>query len=460
MPAAPFTLLHLGLGSFHRAHEAWYLQRLHDAGDRDWRLVAGNLRNDQPELLRDLAAQQGAYTLELASPAGDMQYQRISAIDQVVPWSADLAGLIAVAAEPSTRIISFTVTEAGYFLDPQLRLDTAHPDVAADLQGGYNTIYGAITAMLRARRAADAGAVTLLCCDNVRGNGERFHAGLAGFLTALGDPQLLAWVDAHTCSPNAMVDRITPRPSPAVRARVLAATGVDDPCALMGETFAQWVVEDHFANGRPRWETVGVEMVDSVLPYEEAKIRILNASHSCIAWAGALRGYTYIHEATLDPQIRTWAHAYVSEDVIPCLSPSPVDLPAYRDTVLERFSNPWIQDTLARVAADGFAKIPSFIAPTLHEQHAAGRPLFHTARLPALFLLFLQARAAGRIPFTYQDQAMSEPVAADILGAADPVARLAAELSLFGPLAGTPALTAALRAAYDHTRSALAEVQS
>ena len=458
--AAGLVILHLGLGSFHRAHQAVYLHHLIQSGDTTWSLAGGNLRPDMAETIAALQAQGGTYTVETVTPSGERAYERITSIRRIIPYEPQLTGLIDVGAAPTTRIISFTVTEAGYFLDPQLRLDTAHPDVAADLQGGYNTIYGAITAMLRARRAADAGAVTLLCCDNVRGNGERFHAGLAGFLTALGDPQLLAWVDAHTCSPNAMVDRITPRPSPAVRARVLAATGVDDPCALMGETFAQWVVEDHFANGRPRWETVGVEMVDSVLPYEEAKIRILNASHSCIAWAGALRGYTYIHEATLDPQIRTWAHAYVSEDVIPCLSPSPVDLPAYRDTVLERFSNPWIQDTLARVAADGFAKIPSFIAPTLHEQHAAGRPLFHTARLPALFLLFLQARAAGRIPFTYQDQAMSEPVAADILGAADPVARLAAELSLFGPLAGTPALTAALRAAYDHTRSALAEVQS
>ncbi len=457
MPAT-HTLLHLGLGAFHRAHEAWYLQRLHETGDRDWRLMAGNLRNDQPELIAALAAQQGAYTLELASPAGDMHYQRIEAISRVIPWTADLAGLIAVAADPDTRIISFTVTEAGYFLDPQLRLDRAHPDIAADLQGGLHTIYGAITAMLRARRAADAGAVTLLCCDNVRGNGERFHAGLAGFLDAQGDTALLAWAGANVSAPNAMVDRITPRPSPAVRARVLAATGVDDPAALMGETFAQWVVEDHFVNGRPRWEAVGVEMVRSVLPYEEAKIRILNASHSCIAWAGALRGYTYIHEATNDAQIKAWAHAYVTEDVIPCLSPSPVDLAAYRDTVLLRFSNPWIQDTLARVAADGFAKTPSFIAPTLHEQHDAGRPLFHTARLPALFLLFLQARAAGRIPFRYQDQAMSDALLEQILGAPDPVARMAAEASLFGRLAGHPALASALRAAYDDTRSAFPEV--
>lgn len=452
-----FTLLHLGLGSFHRAHEAWYLQRLHDAGRHDWQLIAGNLRNDTPELMAALARQDGAYTLELASPEGAMNYQRITAISRVVPWTPDLAGLVEVAARPSTRIISFTVTEAGYFLDAALDLDTAHPDVAGDLKGGCTSIYGAITAMLRARRAADAGPVTLLCCDNVRGNGERFHSGLCDFLDALGDAPLRAWVDTAITCPNAMVDRITPRPLPAVRERVKAATGIDDPCALMGESFAQWVVEEHFANGRPDWEAVGVEMVDSVVPYEEAKIRILNATHSCIAWAGALRGYRYIHEGTLDPQIRGWAYDYVTANVIPCLTPSPVDLARYRDTVLSRFSNAWIADTNQRVAADGFAKIPSFMAPTLQEQQAAGRSLLETARLPALFLLFLQARARGRIGFEYQDQAMTPALLSAILGAPDPVARMASESSLFLGLAGQPALDQALHRAYAELRAVYPE---
>ena len=452
-PDAPLTLLHLGVGAFHRAHQAWYLQRLNDAGGTGWRLAAGNLRNDQPELMADLAEQGGAYTLETVAPDGQASYQRITALQRIVPWTPDLSELIALGAEPTTRIVSFTVTEAGYFLDQSQRLDTEHPDVAADLVGGLRTLYGAIVAILRARMKAGAGPVTLLSCDNLRSNGERFQSGLTGFLQALDDGPLLDWVNANVTCPNAMVDRITPRPSDAVRRRVQQATGQDDPCAVMGEEFAQWVVEEHFAAGRPAWEQVGVEMVDSVLPYEEAKIRILNATHSCIAWAGALKGLDYIHEGVADPVIRRFAHDYVTHDVIPCLSPSPIDLAAYRDTVLTRFSNPYIQDTNARVAADGFAKIPSFIAPTLGELLAAGRPLRQTARLPALFLLFLQARARGEIAFPYQDQAMPTPVLDAILGAVDPLARFAAEPILWGSLTGHPTLLAALRDSYDELQT-------
>ena len=164
------------------------------------------------------------------------------------------------------------------------------------------TIYAALTAILRARRAAGAGPVTLLNCDNLRHNGERFRSGLLQFLDLVGDTGLRAWVEVHTTSPNAMVDRITPRPAPEVRERVKAATGIDDPAALMGESFIQWVIEDDFIAGRPAWERVGVEMVKSVQPYEEAKIRLLNATHSCIAWAGTLVGYLYIHEGTHHPR--------------------------------------------------------------------------------------------------------------------------------------------------------------
>jgi D-arabinitol 4-dehydrogenase len=187
---------------------------------------------------------------------------------------------------------------------------------------------------------------------------------------------LREWVERNTANPNAMVDRITPRPTAAVRERVAAATGVDDPAALMGESFIQWVIEDNFIAGRPEWEQVGVEMVASVQAYEEAKIRLLNASHSCIAWAGTLVGLTYIHEGTQDAQIRRFAFDYVTDDVIPVLDtpehPSPINLPQYRDVVLDRFANPAIADTNQRVAMDGFSTIPGFIAPTIRERLARG----------------------------------------------------------------------------------------
>ncbi len=189
-----------------------------------------------------------------------------------------------------------------------------------------------------------------------------------------------------------MVDRIMPRPTPDVAERVKAATGFDDRAPVMGEKFIQWVIKDDFIAGRPAWEKVGAELVDSVHAYEEAKIRVLNVTHSCIAWAGTLVGLQFIHEGTLDDEIRGFANAYVTEDVIPCLTPSPLDLAKYRDVVLDRFSNriSYIKDTNQRVAADGFSKLPGFIAPTLSECFARGVDPDATAMLPALFFRFLE----------------------------------------------------------------------
>jgi D-arabinitol 4-dehydrogenase len=320
-----------------------------------------------------------------------------------------------------------------------------------------STIYGALCGILRARMRSGAGSVTLLNCDNLRHNGERARSGLLQFIELLGDSALRDWVSAHTSSPNAMVDRITPRPTPAVRQRVLAATGVDDPAAVMGESFIQWVIEDDFIAGRPAWETVGVEMVDSVQAYEEAKIRLLNATHSCIAWAGTLLGYTYIHEGTHDARIRQMAFDYVTDDVIPVLNtpqhPSPIDLAAYRDVVLDRFGNPAIADTNQRVAMDGFSKIPGFIAPTFRERLARGESIASVSMLPALFLAYLQRWHAGQIPYTYQDQAMDPASAHAICQAPDPVAAFAADTVLWGDLAADARLLAALRLAYQRVEN-------
>ena len=456
-PSAPGSvILHLGLGSFHRAHQAVYLQRLHDTGDTRWTLAGTNLRPDMEPVVQALAAQGGAYTLETISPAGDYQYQRITAIREVIPYASDLAPMVARGADPATRIVSFTVTEAGYYVDPLHRLDPTQPELAADIERARRgeagpTIYGAVAAILRARRAAGAGPVTLLNCDNLRHNGDRFQAGLLAFLDAAGDGALAEWTRSNTSFPNAMVDRITPRPPPELRERVRAATGLDDAAPITGESFIQWVIEDNFIAGRPAWEQVGVELVASVQPFEEAKIRILNASHSCIAWAGTLAGLQYIHEGTLTPAIRQMAHDYVTDDVIPCLdrpgNASPVDLPAYRDVVMDRFSNPAIRDTNQRVAADGFAKIPGFIAPTVRERLAAGQSIDAVAMLPALFLAFLQRWHRGELAYDYQDQGMDPAAAHAICSAPDPVAAFANDRSLWAELAGDARLVAALRAA-------------
>jgi D-arabinitol 4-dehydrogenase len=219
----------------------------------------------------------------------------------------------------------------------------------------------------------------------------------------------------------------------------------------MGESFIQWVIEDRFASGRPAWDRVGVELVRSVAPYEEAKIRILNASHSCIAWAGTLIGHHFIHESTIHPAIHQMAFDYVTDDVIPCLSrpgsESPVDLVNYRDVVLDRFRNPAIRDSVARVAMDGYSKLPGFIAPTIRERLGRDEPIASVAMLPALFLAFLQRWHAGQVPYTYQDQAMDPAAAHAICQAADPALAFGRDPVLWGPLAGDPRLVSAIRAA-------------
>ena len=448
----PLVMLHLGLGSFHRAHQAVYLHEMRAAGGTQWVLASGNIRPDPSGTLDALRAQEGRYTLETVTPTQARSYTLIESITTVVPFDVALSGLVALGADPGTRIISFTVTEAGYYLDAGYQIDFNLPDVAADIAAAKagrpgDTIYGALTAILRERRQQGGGPVTLLSCDNLRHNGQRTRAALLHFIERMGDTALLAWVKANTTSPNAMVDRITPRPTPDVAERVKAATGRDDRAAVMAESFIQWVIEDNFANGRPAWETVGVEMVQSVSAHEEAKIRLLNATHSCIAWAGTLAGFQYIDEGARNPAVRKMAFDYATDDAIPLLKPCAIDLEAYRDLVLDRFSNAALKDTNQRVAMDAFSKIPAMIAPTIRERLKRGESIQSVAMLPALFLAYLQRWHVGGIPYTYEDQAMDVAAAHALCDAADPVAAFASDGVLWGDLARDERLIDAFRTA-------------
>ena len=452
------VILHLGLGSFHRAHQAVYLHELIQSGDTGWSLAGGNIRADMADTVAALAAQNGEYTLETVSPAGERKYERIRSIQKIVPFEPNLAGLIDLGARATTKIISFTVTEAGYYLDGKNKLDLGYPDLVSDLEGRTRgTIYGAIAAILAERMARGNGAVTLLNCDNLRSNGERFRSGLLDFLARRGKGALAAWVEANTTCPNDMVDRITPRPLPDVAERVKAATGWDDKAPVMGESFIQWVIEDKFIAGRPAWEKVGAEMVTSVHAYEEAKIRLLNATHSCFAWAGTLKGLLYIHEDVAMPAIRQMAYDYVTDDVIPCLDtpehPCPIDLAKYRDVVLDRFSNPYVRDTNQRVAMDGFSKIPGFILPTVRERLERGESIAAVARLPMLFLAFLERWHAGQLPYAYQDQVMSPELGHAICSASDPLTAFVQQRAVWGDLTDDPRLTRALALARTEIRA-------
>lgn len=447
------VILHLGLGSFHRAHQAVYLDRLREKAGMRWDLVGGNIRDDLPEMMAALSRQGGQYTLETVSPQGQRQYQRVRSIREVVPFDASLKRIVQVGADARTRIISFTVTEAGYYLDAQGSLDANQRDLRAELDNGSHcTIYGALALILEERLQRGGGPVTLLSCDNLRSNGARFRAGLLEFLALRGLTELRAWVELNTRCPSSMVDRITPRPLAAVAERVARVTGWHDEAALMSETFSQWVIEDDFIGGRPPWEIVGVEFVASVHDHEEAKIRLLNATHSCLAWAGTLRGCTYIHESVAVPAIWQLAYDYVTRDAIPCLDrparPSPIDLAAYRDVVLDRFSNIDLPDTNQRVAMDGYSKMPGFITPTLKDCVDAGRSFDSTAMLPALFFRFLGRWHRDELPYVYEDSGMDADKAHALFATEDPLRAFCRDSQLWGELAGNESVLSTMRSAY------------
>ncbi|MBK0094418.1 mannitol dehydrogenase family protein [Erwinia sp. S63] len=427
--------MHIGAGSFHRAHQAWYLHKLREQGDESWSIALGNIRNDAVPLLNQLAAQNGEYVLETVTPEGERDYETITSLRKILPWDSEISALVEQGANPQTRVIGFTVTEAGYYLTPEFKLDLNQADVKADLGGDIRTIYGALSRILTARVAQGGAPVTLLNCDNLRHNGERFRDGFLAFLTAKGDTALADWVRTQTTSPNTMVDRITPRPTPDVAERVQAATGKQDGAAVMAESFIQWVIEDDFIAGRPALEKVDVELVESVLPWEEAKIRILNATHAAIAWAGTLIGLNYIDDSTRHPVIYQLAHDYVTQDVIPSLSPSPLDLAEYRDVVLARFSNPYIKDTTQRVGADGLSKIPGMVTPTLQECYQRGAQPTATAVIPALFFLFMQRWANDDLPYPYQDGALQADALRKQFASVDPLKAFLSDSALFAELA-------------------------
>ncbi|MDO5639068.1 MAG: mannitol dehydrogenase family protein [Neisseria sp.] len=454
---AKYTWLHIGLGSFQRAHQAWYLNELIKTGDDDWAIAAGNIRNDSEHTIEALIAQNGEYVLETVSPHDERAYETIKSIQKPIRWQADLAPLIEEGAQANTKVIAFTVTEAGYYLDSQYRLDQGNASIQADLKGGHETIYGIIAKILKKRMQLADGKVTLLCCDNVRHNGERFHDGLVEFLTLIGYLDVIAWLKDNATTPNTMVDRIVPRPAEDLPARILAKTGIADQAPVMGETFIQWVIEDNFKdNIRPALEKVGVQLVDSVIPYEEAKIRVLNVPHAAIAWAGTLQGEAFIHDSTLNERVRQVAYDYVTQDVIPSLGDNGIDLPVYRDVVLERFTNPHIKDTNQRVAADGFSKIPAQIQPTLIERYRSGVRPEATALLPALFFVFMEQWHQGKLPYTYQDGILDEAAVHAMYQSADPVKVFAQDKALFGELADNADFEALLREKVAEARTFLA----
>lgn len=387
-------IVHIGVGGFHRAHEAVYTEMLLNQGQaNDWGICGVGLRAEDRAMQAALASQDYLYTLVELSDGADTPVQVIGAIGDFMLADEGCDALIAKLASPDTRIVSLTITEGGYCTDdssgqfnarlPQIQHDLEHPQAP-------KTVFGFLAAALMRRRNAGIAPFTLMSCDNLPHNGDVARKALLGFC-ALRDSALHDWVAANVSFPNAMVDRITPMTSDGHRAQLQADTGIEDSWPVVAEPFLQWVLEDKFCNGRPEWERVGVQFTDDVTPYEEMKIGLLNGAHLAMAYLGALLGHEFAHETMQDTQLRDYVRRYMDQDVTPLLAAVPgIDLNDYKDTLIERFSNTAICDQVSRLCSDGSSKFPKFVLPTLLGQIEQGRALDRTALIIAAWCHYLR----------------------------------------------------------------------
>ncbi|GAB3654198.1 mannitol dehydrogenase family protein [Nocardioides korecus] len=368
-------IVHLGVGGFHRAHEAAYLDRLLTDGRADgWGITGVGLMPQDERMAEVMAAQDGLYTLVLKHPDGSLEPRVIGAIVDYLFAPADAEAVLTVMSAPSTRIVSLTITEGGYHLHQATgEFDAGDPALQADIAGfadgpGHTaptTAFGFLAHALARRRAAGTDAFTVMSCDNIAGNGDVARQTVTAFADRC-DADLGDWVREHVRFPNSMVDRITPGTTDADREALAEQFGVQDAWPVVCEPFLQWALEDSFGAGRPPWEEAGVQVVDDVEPFELMKLRLLNAGHQALAYLGHLSGYRRTDEACADPLFTDFLRAWMDREMTPTLEPVPdVDLGAYRDTLLERFANPEVKDTLARLATDTSDRIPTFLVPAI-----------------------------------------------------------------------------------------------
>ncbi|WP_223451574.1 MULTISPECIES: mannitol dehydrogenase family protein [unclassified Pseudomonas] len=387
-------IAHIGVGGFHRAHQAYYTDALMNTGEGlDWAICGVGLRAEDRRARDDLKEQDYLFTLFELGDTDDTEVRVIGAIRDMLLAEDGAQALIDKLSSPEIRIVSLTITEGGYCIDdsngefmahlPQIQHDLAHPD-------SPKTVFGFLCAALAKRRAVGTPAFTLMSCDNLPHNGAVTRKALLAF-AALRDADLHDWIAANVSFPNAMVDRITPMTSTEHRLQLADKHAVDDAWPVVCEPFVQWVLEDKFVNGRPAWEKVGVQFTDDVTPYEEMKIKLLNGSHLALTYLGFLKGYRFVHETMNDPLFVRYMRAYMDLDVTPQLSSVPgIDLTDYKNTLVERFSNQAIADQLERVCSDGSSKFPKFTIPTINRLIADGRETKRAALVVAAWVLYLK----------------------------------------------------------------------
>ena len=440
-------ILHVGVGNFHRAHQAMYMHRLFEKGsNRDWAIVGGGVRPSDTSMRDRLSAQDWLTTVVELDPAGLSARVCGSMID-FVPVQPE--ALIAAMARPEIRIVSLTVTEGGYFIDAGTGgFDASHPDILADLGDRENpkTVFGAIIAALARRREANLPPFTVMSCDNLPENGHITRQAVIGLARSMR-PGMEDWIASDVAFPSGMVDCITPATGPREIVLVRDRFGIDDAAPVVCEPFRQWVLEDHFPQGRPALEEVGVQFVADVAPYELMKLRILNGGHAAIAYVSGLLGIRYVHDAMRHPLVAGFLDRLEHEEIIPTVpTPPGEDLEAYYRKIVERFSNPEVGDTVARLCLDGSNRQPKFILPTIADRLRDGRSVEGLALEVALW-----CRYCAAIDENGKTIEIDDPMAEELKSRAreaktDPSAWLRMS-RVFGPLASRDAFAAPFAAA-------------
>ena len=372
------SIMHIGVGGFHRAHQALYADDLlQQGGDSQWGYCGVGLLKHDARIRDVMLSQDCLYTLVERSSEGD-KARIIGSIVNFLLGPDDPQKVIEQMASPQTRIVSLTITEGGYYIDQSTGdLDQKHPDIQYDLAHPHEPrcSFGYLLEALDRRRTRGLPPFTLMSCDNIQSNGEVAKKMLTAF-AELRDPVFRNWLTENCIFPNSMVDRITPATTDEHRTLVKEKFKVDDGWPVMTESFKQWVIEDHFEQGRPAWELVGAQMTTDVLPYEKMKLRLLNASHQALCYIGMLLGYQLVHETMADQDIKRLVEKLMDDEVTPLLSAVPgVDLTDYKKTLIERFANPAIRDQLSRVGIYGSSGIPKFVLPSIEEQLHRGGPI-------------------------------------------------------------------------------------
>lgn len=370
-------IVHIGVGGFHRAHQAVYLDELlHRPDQSEWGLCGVGLLPQDRRMAEVMAEQSGLYTVVERSREGD-HARVIGSMTEYLFAPENPEAVLEKMASPACKIVSLTITEGGYSVHQGSgEFDPTPPGIQGDLAHPHSPqgVYGYLAEALERRRARGLEPFTVLSCDNLQGNGEVLKKMFLAFL-GFRDQRLRDWVAARGAFPSSMVDRITPATKDEHRDLVRDKFGILDGWPVVCEPFRQWVIEDHFPLGRPDWGAVGAKMTQDVMPYEKMKIRLLNASHQALCYMGMLLGYEFAHQTMEDPRIRRLVKAMMDQEVTPLLPSVPgVNLEAYKETLLERFANPTIRDQLARIGTEGSARIPKFVLPTVRDQLAAGGP--------------------------------------------------------------------------------------